>query len=78
MMVELRIDDALARKLEAIAKREQRPVIDVLHTMIEQYDARAVALETFIGALDDDVSDVSMTVRETMEQHYQQKYDNPD
>ena len=87
-MFQLAIDDQLASRLKAIAEREQRPIEEVLESMVERHetfiatehtaDERALALEEFIGAIDDDVTDASMTVRETMAEYYRQKYDGTD
>jgi hypothetical protein len=84
-MVELTIDDELAARLESIAEREKRSVQDVLHTLVDQYEGRSPdelsdeeyqkALDAFIGMIDDDITDASMTVRETMAEIYRRKYD---
>lgn len=62
-----------------IAEREQRPVDDVLRSMVESYEPHPTAeqnaaLEAMLGMFDDDVTDLSTTVRETMKEYYQQKY----
>ncbi len=87
-MFQLAIDDQLASRLKAIAERERRPIEDVLETMVERYetaittertvDERALALEQFIGAIKDNITDASMTVRETMAEFYRRKSDDPD
>lgn len=87
-MVNLMIDEELAARLETIATREDRPVQQVLHTLVEQYETtivpeytaeeRAAALERFIGSIPDDITDLSMTVRETMAEIYRRKYDGTD
>jgi hypothetical protein len=87
-MVSLIIDEAPANRLQAIAAREDRPIQDVLHRIVEQYETtiltehtaeeRAAALERFIGSIPDDITDLSMTVRETMAEIYRRKYDGTD
>jgi hypothetical protein len=84
-MTELVIDDALAARLESIAQREARPLQEVLHAMADKYETKtpaemtdeeySAALNSFIGMSDDEVTDASMTVRETMAEIYRRKYD---
>lgn len=87
-MTELLIAPELAQQLEEIAGREQLTVTDLLRTMIEVYETRPTdaddeavqddPLENFIGAFHDDVTDLSTTVRETMDAFYREKYGRPD
>jgi hypothetical protein len=79
MMADLTIRDDLAKRLREIAQQEQRSVDEVLGAMIDHYrDADSAAgsdpVEAFIGAFDDEVSDLSTTVRETMQTYYRRKY----
>lgn len=87
-MAELMSAPELAQQLEDLAERERRTVTDLLRTMIEVYETRpntaegeAVQddpLENFIGAFHDDVTDLSTTVRDTMDAFYREKHDRPD
>lgn len=77
MMAELMIAPEVAQQLEDIAERERRTITDLLRTMIEVYETRPNEaegdamqddpLENFIGAFHDEVTDLSTTVRETMD-----------
>jgi hypothetical protein len=70
-MADLIIDDAILRRLQEIAKQENRPISDVLRSMVEQYpekpaESSAETLLAMDGMFDDDVTDMSITVREIM------------
>jgi hypothetical protein len=78
-MTTLIIEDELAAQLTEIAADENRPVTDVLRSLLELYSALPKdtglsmpsmtaneALEAMDGMFDDDVTDLSTTVRETM------------
>ena len=79
-MAELIIHEKLAERLQAIARRENRPVEDVLASLLDLYSALPapppsdtdpfMAME---GMFDDDVTDLSETVRGTMTDYYRQK-----
>jgi hypothetical protein len=81
-MTELVIANDLAEQLGAIAQEEQRPIEDVLRSLLELYKASRPAgskpsdeaLRAMAGMFDDDITDMSTTVRETMEAYYRQKY----
>jgi hypothetical protein len=88
-MTTLIIEDELAAKLTEIAADEKRPVTAVLRSLLELYSALPKdsglsnpsltaneALEAMDGMFDDDVTDLSTTVRETMSAYYQKKYTN--
>jgi hypothetical protein len=82
-MAMLIIDEELAKKLRLLAEREQRPVEDVLRTMVDRYEPKPTpeqnaALEAMAGMLDEDITDLSTTVRETMKEYYQKKYGDSD
>ena len=77
-MATLIIDEELAQKLQRLAEREQRPVEEVLRTMVDRYEPKPTpeqnaALEALIGMFDDDVTDLSTTVRETMRDYFKNK-----
>ncbi|MBI1257298.1 MAG: hypothetical protein GC204_07495 [Chloroflexi bacterium] len=81
-MADLMIDDELLQRLQDIAKEENRPVNEVLRSMVEQYPEKpfaAVSAEALLamdGMFDDDVTDMSVTIRETMKDYYRKKYDD--
>jgi len=81
-MTDLVIHDDIAEDLRRISDQEKRPIEDVLRSMIDLYKTASDAtdshdpLDDFIGAFDDDVPDISSTVRETLEGYYRKKYGN--
>jgi hypothetical protein len=84
-MTDLIIPDALAERLHAIAQREQRQIEEVLSDLVAQYEARSAeslsrteALAAMKGMFDDEVTDLSSTVRETMSDYYRNKYGRSD
>ena len=90
-MTTLIIEDELAAQLSNIAQHEQRSVEAVLRSALALYAALPKDVESTTtpmtsnevlaaidGMFDDDVTDLSSTVRETMSAYYQKKYDNSD
>lgn len=84
-MVNIVIPDELAEQLEIVARRENRPVAKVIETMLEQYETHIQSeaeephpLDAFIGIYDDDITDMSTTVRETIQEHFQRKNERSD
>lgn len=80
-MVSIHLPDSIAHKLDEIALRENRPVADVVETMIEQYHSvsgKKVDWSLIVGISEADVDDMSTSVRETLAAYYQKKYGNPD
>jgi hypothetical protein len=84
-MINISLPDDIAKRLEEIARREKRPVADVIATWIEQEEADKAdqpteydPIESIIGIYDDNITDMSTTVRETLQKHFQEKYGNPD
>ncbi len=90
-MTTLIIEDELAAQLNEIAADENRPVTEVLRSLLDLYSAlpkhseshTAVmnaneALAAMDGMFDDDIADLSTTVRETMSAYYQKKYGDSD
>ncbi|MBN1563144.1 MAG: hypothetical protein JXA10_04850 [Anaerolineae bacterium] len=63
----------MAEQLQAIAKREKRSVEDILDSMLKMYNAVSEPLAAMDGMFDDDITDLSTTVRETMREFYRQK-----
>jgi hypothetical protein len=90
-MTNLTISDDIVTRLQRIASEENRPVEAVLRSLLELYTAlpkvdetpfttlsSEAALAAMDGMLDEDVTDLSATVRETMDAYYRKKYGNPD
>jgi metal-responsive CopG/Arc/MetJ family transcriptional regulator len=72
------LPEELAERLEDIARRENRPVAEVVAAMIERYEADEEApephpLDAVYGVFDDDVTDMSTAVRETIRKYTQEK-----
>lgn len=82
-MTTLIVEDKLASQLQEIADDENRPVEDVLRSLLELYAAlpkeitpgtqkiRAELLAAMDGMFDDDITDLSTTVHETITAYYQ-------
>lgn len=66
-------DEALFERLKAVAEQENRSVESVLATLLEFYTVKAEALRAMDGMFDDDITDLSTTVRETMYRFYKEK-----
>ena len=64
------IPEALIERLERIAEREGKSPENVLENLIEEYEMRKKALSNFIGYFDDDVTDLSSTVNETLRKRF--------
>ena len=77
-MSQLVIEHDMAEKLQAIAQRENRSVEDVLASLLEMYTAQSDALDAMDGVFDDPVTDMSTTIRETMDAYYRDRYDRSD
>jgi metal-responsive CopG/Arc/MetJ family transcriptional regulator len=80
IMVTINLPEELAQQLEAIAQRENRPVEDVVASMITKYEPQSAsqqekdaAFEAMFGIYDDDISDMSTTVSETLKQHFRDR-----
>jgi len=78
-MVSITLPDELAQRLAEVARRENRPVETVALEILEQYtppsDSQAesdAAFEAIFGMFDD-VTDLSVTVRETIQEHFRKK-----
>lgn len=72
------IPDPLTKRLEAIAQREGRTPEAVLQALLDEYEQRQVdtdPIEDFIGAFDDDVTDLSVTVNETLRRKFEEDAD---
>ena len=88
-MTTLIIEDELATQLSKIAKNEQRSVEEVLRSALDLYSSipqheklksktSKEALLAMDGMFDDDITDLSTTVRETMAAYYKKKYGDTD
>lgn len=73
-MVTIQIhDELLAKRLQELAARENRPLDAVLQTLLDQYLSRGAALEEMNGMFNDDISDLSTSVRETLDSYYRKR-----
>jgi hypothetical protein len=73
-MSQVVIENDLAERLQEIALRENRPIEEILTSLLDLYAAQTDALVAMDGTFDDEVTDLSSTVRETMDSYYQKKY----
>lgn len=71
-------NEQLARRLQELAARENRPIEEILQMLLDRYTDRAEALKAMDGMFDDEVTDLSASVRETMSSYYQRRDENPD
>lgn len=86
----LNIRQDLADQLQKIADREHRTVDDVLQDLLAHYqpptgkesirlpDPNIDPFEAMCGMFDDPITDLSETVRETMEEFYRKRYGTDD
>jgi hypothetical protein len=83
-MVMINIPDDIAQELKAMAERKNRPIDEIAASYIrdgissekieETHSQEAVhPLDSILGMLDDDVTDMSTTVKETMREYYKNK-----
>jgi hypothetical protein len=84
-MINIQLPDEIARRLEIVARLENRSVEEVVASMVEQYTPQPysqaesdAAFEAIFGIFDDDVTDMSTTVRETLHKYFQEKYGDSD
>jgi len=80
-MTQIIIQDELAERLQAIARRENRPVEAVLESLLGHYQDETALVDPLAamdGMFDDDITDLSTTVRETMQSFYQARHDRID
>lgn len=65
--------ETLTQRIQKIAQREGLTAEELLQTLLDVYEqqhAESDPIEDFIGAFDDDVSDLSVTVRRTLRQKF--------
>ena len=77
-MTTLVIPDSLAERLRHVAQQENRPLEDVLASLLDIYARQADAFAAMDGMFDDDVTDLSTSVRDTMTDYYRKKHDRAD
>lgn len=80
-MAELTISGEIARRLREIAEQENRPVEDILRTMLANYEAKSVKrdpLQDFVDAFSGKDLDMTKMVRATSENHFRKKYGDSD
>jgi hypothetical protein len=72
-MAAVNLPEHLVRRLEEIARQENRPLEDVIEAMMEQYHSSpslnrdaGVDWNSILGIFDDEVSDMSTSVKETL------------
>ncbi|HLE82252.1 MAG TPA: hypothetical protein VJA25_13325 [Dehalococcoidia bacterium] len=73
-MAQLVIEQELADRLREIARRENRRVEEILASLLDLYTAQSDLLTAMDGMFDDEVTDLSTTVRETMDTYYKREY----
>ncbi len=71
-------NEQLVQRLQTLAARENRPIEELLQTLLDQYTSRIDAMEAMNGMFDDDISDLSTSVRETMNTYYRKRDDSSD
>lgn len=71
-------DEKLFQQIKALADRENRPIEAILRIMVEQYAARADALNAMDGIFNDDISDMSTSVKSTMTAFYKDRDERSD
>ena len=78
------LPDDLARQIEQIAEQENRSPVDVLREWVERHHSPITPkadddpLEKIAGIFDDDIEDLSVTVREAMQQFYEKRHEDTD
>lgn len=84
-MASIFLSDDIVKRLEAAAQRENLTVSELLTDMLDQHilrtasqDEADAAFKSIIGIYDDDVNNMSTTVRETLQKYFQDKYGDPD
>ena len=82
-MTELMVGEELARRLQQLATAEKRSVEALLRSMLDIYTTLPTlpeqardAFAALEGMFDDEVSDLSTTVHQTMTDFYKKKYGN--
>lgn len=90
-MVTLAISESLAEKLTRRAKAQQLSVEELLDILVEEppvenrdtdefgntFEDRAI-IESLIGCIDSDLTDLSTTTSETRDRYYQERFGHAD
>ncbi len=84
-MINIALPDELARQLEEVSRRENRPVAEIIKALLTDYESKLQPeqgdwhpLDAFIGIYDDDITDMSISVRQTIRDHFQRKNERTD
>lgn len=87
-MTQITIEGDLADKLTLIAEARNQSVTELLQALLQGFETiewteeeqrqKDEELDRFVGMLDDDITDLSMTVRETLKRYYAKKSGNTD
>jgi hypothetical protein len=81
-MVSINLPEEVKAHLDEIARQENRDVTEVIENMIAQYIPRSakkpVDWSLILGIGDPSITDMSTSVRETLDKYYQEKYGKPD
>lgn len=77
-MISLTVSEDLAERLQRIAQQENRPVEEILETLLDLYLRQSDALAQMDGMFEDEATNLSTSVRETMRNFYQQQNDRAD
>jgi hypothetical protein len=83
-MINISLPDDLAKRLEEIAQREKRPVADLIASWADEHKEETEKpkgipnWDLILGIGDENVTDMSATVRETLQKYFQEKYGDSD
>jgi len=83
-MTTLIFPDEVAKRLEDFARRENRSVAEVVASWLDEYapqepePKKAPNWDLILGIGDESLTDMSTTVRETLDAYYKKKYASPD
>ena len=82
VMTTLKFPDDIAKRLEDFARRENRSVADVVATWLDEHSIedetkKAPNWDLILGIGDENITDMSTTVRETLDAYYKKKICKP-
>ena len=83
-MINISLPDDIAKRLEEIAHQKNSSVADVLATWLDEHAEEGEKSkgvpnwDLILGIGDENVTDMSTTVRETLDGYYKKKYASPD
>jgi cell division protein ZapA (FtsZ GTPase activity inhibitor) len=84
VMASILLTDELAKRLQEVAQRENQSVEELVTSLLDERDPvskperKAPNWDLILGAFDDDVTDMSTTVQETLQKYFQEKYGDAD